>query len=43
MAPYKSGGLSLEPVIGYAAGGAAAIAALVFCILKARKTARVRG
>ena len=42
MAPYKSGGLSLEPVIGYAAGGAAAIAALVFCIFKARKTARVR-
>ena len=37
MAPYKSGGLYLSPVIGYVAGGAVALAALAYCIFKARK------
>ena len=37
MAPYKSGGLHLDPVIGYVSGGAAALAALVYCIFAARK------
>ena len=41
MAPYKSGGLSLAPAAGYAAGGVVAVAAFVWCVVAARK-ARVR-
>ncbi len=37
MAPYKNGGLHLEPVTGYVAGAAAAVALLIFCIIKARR------
>ena len=39
MAPYKNGGLHLEPVVGYVAGGAAALALLVFCIVKGERRA----
>ena len=41
MAPYKSGGLSLAPAAGYAAGVVVAVAAFVWCVVAARK-ARVR-
>ena len=37
IAPFKNGGLHLDPVIGYAAGIAAALALLIFCIMKAGK------
>lgn len=37
MAPYKAGGLHLDPVIGYVAGGAAAIALLLLCVYKSRR------
>ena len=40
MAPYISGGLHLNPVIGYAAGGASALAALIFCMVKAGRNRR---
>lgn len=36
IAPYRSGGLHLAPVIGYVAGISAALAALAFCIRKGR-------
>lgn len=36
LAPYKNGGLHLTPLIGYIAGGVAAIAILIFAILKGR-------
>ena len=38
MAPHVSGGLHLSPVFGYAAGCAAALSALSFCIYKARRS-----
>ena len=37
MAPYKAGGLHLEPLIGYIAGGAAAIGLLALCVYKSRR------
>ena len=37
MAPHKAGGLHLDPIVGYVAGGAAAIALLLLCIYKSRK------
>ena len=37
MAPHKAGGLHLDPVIGYVAGGAAAIGLLLLCVYKSRK------
>ena len=37
MAPFKNGGLHLNPNVGYAAGIVAALALLVFCIIKARR------
>lgn len=37
MAPYKAGGLHLEPLIGYIAGGAAAIGLLLLCVYKSRR------
>lgn len=37
MAPYKAGGLHLEPLIGYVAGGAAAIGLLFLCVYKSRR------
>lgn len=40
MAPYKAGGLHLEPVIGYVAGAASGLALLIFCMIKARKASR---
>ena len=36
VAPYISGGLHLTPVIGYITGGVIALAAFVFCLVKAR-------
>ena len=36
VAPYISGGLHLTPVIGYITGGIIALAAFVFCLVKAR-------
>ncbi len=36
MAPYKNGGLHLDPVAGYAVGIAAALALLVFCFWKSK-------
>jgi carbon starvation protein CstA len=39
MAPHKNGGLHLEPVVGYVAGIAVALALLVFCIVKGRRRA----
>ncbi len=39
MAPYKNGGLYLDPTIGYVAGTAAALALLVFCIYKSKRSA----
>ena len=39
MAPFKSGGLHLAPVIGYVAGAVAALAVLIYCIIVARKGA----
>ncbi len=36
MAPFKNGGLHLDPSIGYIAGIAAALALMVFCIIKGR-------
>ena len=35
MAPYKNGGLHLDPVIGYVAGIATAVVTLAFCLWKA--------
>ncbi len=40
MAPYKAGGLHLEPVIGYVAGAASGLALLIFCMIKACKASR---
>ncbi len=37
MAPYKNGGLHLDPTAGYIAGIAAALGLLIFCILKSRR------
>lgn len=37
MAPFKAGGLHLDPVIGYVAGVAAAIGLLILCIYKSRR------
>lgn len=37
MAPHVNGGLHLSPAAGYAAGIFAAVAALAFCIVKARR------
>jgi carbon starvation protein CstA len=37
MAPFKAGGLHLDPVIGYVAGVAAAIALLMLCVYKSRR------
>lgn len=37
MAPYKAGGLHLEPLIGYVAGGATAIGLLALCVYKSRR------
>ena len=37
MAPYKNGGLYLDPVVGYVAGVVVALALLVFCIVKSKK------
>ena len=42
MAPYKSGGLHLDPAIGYAAGAAVALAAFIYCIIKARRLGRIQ-
>lgn len=39
MAPFKSGGLHLAPVIGYVAGAVAALAVLIYCIKVAQKGA----
>lgn len=36
LAPYKNGGLHLTPLIGYIAGGVAAIAIFIFAIIKGR-------
>lgn len=41
IAPYKAGGLHLAPVIGYIAGAAAAIALLIYFIIKGRKQGTV--
>lgn len=38
MAPHSGGGLHLPPVAGYVSGIAAALAALSFCIIKARRS-----
>lgn len=38
MAPHVNGGLHMSPEAGYAAGIAAAVAALAFCITKARRS-----
>ena len=37
MAPYKAGGLHLDPAIGYVAGVAVAIGLLILCIYKSRR------
>ncbi len=37
MAPYRNGGLCLSPASGYIAGIAAALALLIFCIMKGRR------
>jgi hypothetical protein len=37
MAPFKAGGLHLDPVIGYVAGVAVAIGLLILCIYKSRR------
>ncbi len=37
MAPYKGGGLHLDPTAGYIAGIAVAVALLVFCVVKGRR------
>lgn len=36
MAPFRNGGLHLNPTIGYVAGIAVALALLIFCIVKSR-------
>lgn len=36
MAPFRNGGLHLNPIIGYVAGMAVALALLIFCIVKSR-------
>lgn len=41
IAPYKAGGLHLAPLIGYIAGAAAAIALLIYFIIKGRKQGSV--
>lgn len=40
MAPHASGGLHLPAVAGYVTGGAASLAALAFCIIRARRAIR---
>lgn len=40
MAPHPNGGLHLNPMIGYVAGVAAALALLIFCIMKGRASKR---
>ena len=40
IAPYKSGGLYLDPAIGYAAGITVALAALLFCIVSDKRMSR---
>ena len=37
MAPYKAGGLHLQPMAGYIAGSASAIGLLLLCICRSRK------
>lgn len=37
IAPHLNGGLHLAPTVGYSSGIVAAIAAFVFCVIKARK------
>ncbi len=37
MAPFKAGGLHLAPAAGYVCGGIVALAALIYCTVKARK------
>lgn len=37
MAPNKAGGLHLEPLIGYIAGGVTAVGLLLLCVYKSRK------
>lgn len=37
MAPFKAGGLHLDPAIGYVAGVAVAIGLLILCIYKSRR------
>ena len=39
IAPYKNGGFHLDPLLGYAAGTAVALALLIFCIIRARRNA----
>lgn len=39
MAPYKNGGLHLEPVVGYVAGVVIALSLLVFCVWRAGRKA----
>lgn len=39
IAPHKNGGFHLNPLFGYAAGTAVALALLIFCIIRARRNA----
>ena len=41
IAPYKAGGLHLAPLVGYCAGAVAAIALLIYFIVKGRKACRI--